>query len=90
MASVYRGTISKAPGRRRWRLLMEALRYAPLPEALDIARKAEAYLVWETDEVALSWRSVSFAKKLSRSDEDDETMSDVIASPVNGEPRYLH
>jgi hypothetical protein len=65
---------------RRWWLLLEALKSAPLREALAIAREAEAFLVG-SNEAGMS--------QPTRMSEAQRT-SDAIASAQNPAARYLH
>ena len=68
--------------RRRWWLLTEALKYSPLREALEIARKAEVFLLSEeVVEAALS--------RPERTNEGEAT-SDATASQHESAVRYLH
>ena len=73
--------------RRRWWLLTEALKCAPLREALEIARAAEVFLTVGSDECALEQQSTSSGDG-GRWPSEDEASGGF--APSDGARRRLH
>ena len=72
--------------RRRWWLLTEAIKQAPLREALEIACAAEAFLAGEAAGPALHQQPAPSSREAERSSENET--SGASASPDM--PQYLH